>query len=305
MMIRSLHFFVYILFPAILASQEVPVQIWEGVTSHTEVTLTPYLPAVDTCRHTAVIICPGGSYCWLDTTSEGTDVARYLQRRGIAAFVLRYRTAGVLAFITHNRLLWHGNQHPDMIQDLQRAIEWVRIHAEMYQIRDNRIGVMGFSAGGHLALTAAERFDTNFMAPLGIQPRASLRPDFVAALYPVVTLSDSRYTHRRSRRGLLGENKKRNIQMRDSLSAELHVRTDMPPVFLMNCKDDPVVKPQNALLLDSALTAHAVPHHYLQYTTGGHGFGIHPRAGADSADWIEQFINWLFTIIHTTISHEK
>ncbi|MDR1004776.1 MAG: alpha/beta hydrolase [Prevotellaceae bacterium] len=270
-----------------------------------QLTLTPYLPdrqqaaASDSIGTAgagiAVIICPGGSYYWLNMKEEGADVARLLQRRGIAAFVLKYRTAGVPAFLTRYRLLWKGNQHPAMIQDLQRAIEWVRTHAADYHIRTDRIGVMGFSAGGHLALMSGELFDTDFTQPAGNMPphTASLRPDFVAAIYPVVTLADGRYVHRRSRRGLLGERRKNDPAMRDSLSMERHVRPDMPPVFLMNCADDPVVKPRNAELLDSVLTARSVPHTYLRYATGGHGFGARPRPSAAAAGWMDDFFRWL------------
>jgi acetyl esterase/lipase len=180
------------------------------------------------------------------------------------------------------------------MQDIQRAIQWVREHAAEYPIDTGKVGVMGFSAGGHLAMSAGIYYDTDYLAPLGIVARVSLRPDFVASIYPVVTFSDKRYVHKRSRRGLLGEWCKSDTRMQDSLSLEKHVRADGPPVFLLNCMDDPVVKYQNSLLLDSALTARHVPHKYIQYKTGGHGFGADGNKGTqESRAWKKAFLDWL------------
>ena len=131
------------------------------------------------------------------------------------------------------------------------------------------------------------------ISPLGITPSVSLRPDFIAAIYPVVTFSDKRFVHKRSRRGLLGEWKKSSSLMQDSLSVEKHVTSTLSPVFLMNCIDDPIVKYQNSELLDAALTRSGVPHLYKQYKTGGHGFGSNPSASTDASGWKDLFVNWL------------
>ena len=118
-------------------------------------------------------------------------------------------------------------------------------------------------------------------------------PDFIAAVYPVVSMSHPD-SHKRSRRALLGEYRKNDVRMRDSLSVEKHVPRDCPPVFLVNCKDDPVVKFHNSEMLDSALTAQGVAHRYIQYQTGGHGFGVSVRKGTEECRaWKEEFLKWL------------
>lgn len=254
-------------------------------------TLTPYLAG----EHApAVIVCPGGSYSWLDRENEGTMVAQWLQQNGIAAFVLEYRVQGGFSFVSHYRYVWRGHRHPDALCDLQAALLQVRRRAQEYGIDPHRVGAMGFSAGGHLVASAAEFFDTDFGQLVAGAPADSLRPDFVVPVYPVVTLSDERYVHARSRRALLGEWGKHKRSMRDSLSLERHVRPDMPPVFLVNCEDDPTVKYQNSLLLDSAMTAVGAPHRYVRYATGGHGFGANPKKGtAESNQWRAACLSWL------------
>lgn len=273
-----------------------PICIWSGTKEKAKVELTPYLPSSAEAR-IAIIVCPGGSYWWLDHKTEGKLAAEWLRDSGIAAFVLKYRTAGIGAFITSFRTVFTGHQHPDMIQDIQRAIQLIREDAEKYHVDPEKIGVMGFSAGGHLAMSSGIYFDTNFLGLLGIMPGVSLRPDFVAPIYPVVTLSDERYVHKRSRRGLLGEFRKANRKMQDSLSLEKHIPADCPPVFLLNCVDDPIVKFQNSILLDSALTTLRIPHKYIQYQTGGHGFGGDERKGSEeSREWKREFLDWLNTL---------
>ncbi len=227
----------------------------------------------------SVIVCPGGSYCWHDYDTEGTMVAEWLQHNGITAFVLNYRVQGVFDYIMHTRYIIRGNRHPDPLNDAEEALQWVRSHADSLCIDPARVGIMGFSAGGHLAMSAAE-----FLTP---------KPAFTAPIYPVVTMTES-VTHKRSRRALLGEYGKRRKVMRDSLSLERHVPNDCPPVFLVNCKDDPVVKYQNSELLDSALTAKGIAHRYIQYQTGGHGFGASDVKGtAECRQWRSEFLCWL------------
>lgn len=262
--------------------------IWAGTSVPAgDVTLTSYIPSGDG-PFDAVIVCPGGSYYWLDSENEGHRVASWLSSEGFAAFVLEYRVAGVPDFITAFRYILRGNRHPDMISDLQRSIDLVRGLPFV-----GRVGAMGFSAGGHLVMSAAELYGTDFTSLSGVPSSHSLRPDFVAPIYPVVTLSDARYVHRRSRRGLLGRRGQWSQAMRDSLSLEKHVPADCPPVFLLNCEDDPIVDYHNSILLDSALTAAGAPHLYTLYPTGGHGFG----AAAEKQDycttnWQNLFISW-------------
>ncbi len=246
--------------------------------------LTPFI--ADGNDNTAVIICPGGSYFWLDTHTEGREVAKRLQQAGISAFLLEYRVAGVSAFITHNRLVRRGVRYPDMLDDLQRAIKEVRQDSVRYGICPDRVGVMGFSAGGHLVALAGQQFD---------RPGAddNVRPDFIASIYPVVTFTEE-CAHRRSRRGIMGERSGSRPELADSLSLERHVRPDMPPVFLVNCMDDPTVHPHNAELLDSALTAVGVDHVYHKFEKGGHGFGATAsKTSVEAATWFDLFLEWI------------
>lgn len=275
---------------ALQASAE-PLNIWADTECKANVTLTPYIAPQGS--GIGCIVCPGGSYFWLDRETEGAGVARWLQANGISAFVLEYRVGGVPAFITHCRRLMRGNRYPDMLQDVQRSIQLLRENADRYGIDPSRLGVMGFSAGGHLTAMSGLFFDSDLLRGMGINTSVSLRPDFIAPIYPVVSMVDSS-AHRRSRRGLLGEQRMTLPAMLDSLSLERHVRPDMPPTYLMNCVDDPVVDYRNSELLDSAMNLRGVPHRYLQVPTGGHGFGANPRkTSPEAAEWTADFLHWL------------
>lgn len=245
--------------------------------------MTPYLIPGE--NHPAVIVCPGGSYFWHDIETEGHDVARWLQQNGIAAFVLNYRTGYVPAYIFHYRLVFRGNCYPDPQDDLRQALRIVRDRAKEYGVNPEKVGAMGFSAGGHLVMSGCELFDV------------ADRPAFVVPIYPVVTMTES-YVHKRSRRGLLGDSRVHNMELKDLLSLERHIPSDCPPVFLVNCKDDPVVDYRNSVILDSALTAKGVPHEYLLFDTGGHGFGASEVKGSEeSRGWKVLFLEWLKTKI--------
>ena len=243
--------------------------------------LKAYIPTENPTQ-SGIIVCPGGSYFWLDKKTEGEQVAQWLCENGIAAFVLEYSHGGWGAYAYHIRT--RGRSFPAGFRDLCNALDSVRNHANDFGIRTDRIGFMGFSAGGHLVMHAAEQLAGTSAAPL-----------FVAPIYPVVSMTHP-CTHKRSRRGLLGEFPKRC--MTDSLSLENHVPRNCPPVFLMNCDDDPVVHPHNAELLDSALTVHNIPHHYEHYRTGGHGFGVTAqKTTAEAIQWKSRFLNWLKQLI--------
>lgn len=258
------------------------INIWEGTSVHKQVELIPYLSnAQDNSPNLAVIVCPGGSYFWHDIDTEGHDVGRWLQKNGISAFVLNYRTAYVPAFITHFRLIFRGNRYPDPQDDLLQAIRYIKKHAKKFNVDIDKIGTMGFSAGGHLAMSAAELFCSE------------QRPAFVAAVYPVVTMIEP-CVHKRSRRGLFGDSRTNNNGLRDKLSLERHVPLDCPPVFLVNCVDDPIVDYRNSVLLDSALTANNIEHQYIQFQTGGHGFGASDEKGTnESRRWKSYFLKWI------------
>ena len=255
------------------------INIWEGTECHKKVKLTPYV--LDGADNVSIIVCPGGSYFWHDSETEGHEVARWLNANGISAFVLDYRTAYVPDFIFHHRYLFRGNRYPDPQDDLRQALKVVRNKAGEYGIDPNKVGAMGFSAGGHLVMSSAELFEP------------SERPDFIVPIYPVVTMTED-CVHKRSRRGLLGDNKQNDATLKDLLSLEKHVPEDCPPVFLVNCKDDPIVDYRNSVILDSALTAKKVPHVYLQYETGGHGFGTSEVKGSpECRQWKSKFLDWL------------
>lgn len=257
----------------------------DGKGEKAKVTLTPY-PA-DSANNTgiAVIVCPGGSYSWLDFKTEGVTTAQWLQSNGINAYILRYRVANVSAYILGYRVFGIGNKYPDMLLDAKAALKYVYDHSTDYNINTNTIGVMGFSAGGHLTMSSYIYNDTPY------------KPTFLCPIYPVVTMSDKNYTHKRSRRGALGVWRQYNKTLRDSLSIEQHIDADCPPVFLVNCKDDKIVKYQNSVLLDSALTANNINHKYIQYNTGGHGFGASDTKGTDeSRMWKKEFLEWILNL---------
>ena len=255
------------------------VNIWENTSSSENVQMTPYVAEGE--NNVGVVVCPGGSYFWHDIQAEGHAVGKWLQSNGISAFVLNYRTAYVPAFVFHHRLLFRGNRYPDPQDDLLQALRYVRKHADDYGIDTAKIGAMGFSAGGHLVMSSVELFDK------------SEWPAFVVPVYPVVTMLED-CVHKRSRRGLLGDSRVRNKVLRDLLSLERHVPSGCPPVFLVNCKDDPIVDYRNSVLLDSALTSKRVKHEYIQFETGGHGFGACDDKGtSESREWKKMFLDWL------------
>lgn len=259
------------------------INIWEGKANHHKVELVPYVASGES--NIAIIVCPGGSYFWHDMRAEGHDVAKWLQRNGITAFVLKYRTGGAWAYLSHYRLFWRGNRYPDSQDDLLQALRYVRQHSQDYGISNDNVGAMGFSAGGHLVMSAAELFDKED------------RPAFVAAIYPVVTMTRD-CVHKRSRRGLLGDSQVDNMDLCNLLSLEKHVTSSCPPVFLVSCVDDPTVDYHNSVLLDSALTANHVNHLYLQFASGGHGFGVSETKGTpESRQWKNDFIKWIYNII--------
>ena len=257
-----------------------------------KVLITPYLTD-DSFNAPTVIVCPGGSYHWLDVKGEGIEVSEWLRDNGVNAILLQYRTAGFNAFFWHYRFLVRGTRHPDMICDIQRTIRYVRENATQMGIDPDRVGVLGFSAGGHLALSSACYSETDYTNLPGGPSKVSLRPDFVGAIYPVVTMK-GKYVHKRSRRGLLGEWGKYSSSKRDMMSIEENIPDDCPPVFLINCKDDPVVDWHNSLILDKALTDAGVDHKYILYETGKHGFGVSDVYGSEECrKWRDEFIKWL------------
>ena len=227
----------------------------------------------------AVIICPGGSYHHLGMSHEGFASARWFSSQGFAAFVLQYRVA------------YNCHHYPDQLEDIQMAIVYIREHAADFNIDKNKIGAIGYSAGGHLVTMAGE-FATshNELPKLGIETSESVRPDFVMPIYPVVTMQDD-IGHKWSRRSLLGHQWSEpkatmgwrpwnfwghaySQSLKDEFSMELNVPEDMPPTFILACEDDPVVIYENSLRLEKALSDKNIPHLFVSYPKGGHGFGM-------------------------------
>ena len=242
--------------------------------------LVPFLPEPAKANGMAVIVCPGGSYYWLSRKTEGADVAMKLRDEGFAAFVLNYRHAGTRYFLFRG-LAVPQNHYPDALEDLGAAIREVRSRAEEYSIDPSRVGVVGFSAGGHLALDAGKEFEVDS------------KPSFIGAIYPVVTMTDEAIVHERSRRALLGK-RYGDAALRWKLSMELDVPQDMPPVFISTCKDDPTVDYRNSVVMDKALSEAGVLHSFVLFETGGHGFGI----SSQSASWLPFFLDFVGNCVY-------
>jgi acetyl esterase/lipase len=226
-------------------------------------TITIYLPKSNALP-TGVVVCPGGGYQHLAIDHEGDQIAKWLNSLGIAAFVVKYR-------------LGPRYHHPAMIDDAHQAIRIVRSRAREFGIAPDRIGIWGFSAGGHLASTAATHFTPE------------TRPDFAILTYPVIALN-TEYAHLGSLRNLLGD--KPDPTLLASLSNETQVTKDTPPVFLVHASDDKVVPPENSILFYLALRKAGVPVEMHIYERGGHGFGLGQfDAALDS--WPGRLADWL------------
>ncbi|TXK85511.1 alpha/beta hydrolase [Paenibacillus sp. N3.4] len=221
----------------------------------------------------AVIVCPGGGY-GNRAYHEGEPVAQWLNGLGISAFVLNYRVAPY--------------KHPTPLQDAQRAIRMVRHHAEEWGIDSNRVGILGFSAGGHLASTAGTHYDAgNTQAEDPIEKQSS-RPNLMVLCYPVITFGE--FTHVGSKHNLLGETPEEALVA--SLSNETQVTSDTPPTFLWHTADDPAVAVENSLLFAGALSRHKIPFDLHVFESGVHGIGLaenHPEASL----WPELCARWL------------
>ncbi len=238
-------------------------------------TLSAYVP--NSLNGQAVVVCPGGGYGGLAVDHEGQQIARWLNSQGIAAFVLKYR-------------LGPRYRHPAPLQDAQRAIRTVRARAASLGIQSNRIGIWGFSAGGHLASTAATHFDSGKDAGDDPVERVSCRPDFAVLAYPVMTFSVEEYVHKGSRRNLLGEAP--DPALVESLSNERQVTPQTPPTFLFHTNQDRGVVPENSVLFYLALRKAGVPAELHIYERGPHGLGLASTDYAVSS-WPARLADWL------------
>jgi len=241
-------------------------------------TLTPYPAPAGAASGAAMVICPGGGYGGL-AGHEGADYALFLNRLGVACFVLKYRLGS------------QGYRHPVMLQDAARAVRMVRHHASEHGVDPGRIGIMGSSAGGHLASTLLTHFDGG--NPVAADPveRESSRPDLGILCYPVISMGP--IGHAGSRRNLLGTNPPPALV--ELLSNELQVTSNTPPAFIWHTADDPVVPVENALEFGAALRRHRVPFDLHVYESGPHGIGIgaKPPDFSGAHPWTQDLIHWL------------
>lgn len=219
-----------------------------------------YLPSKANRTGEAVVICPGGGYSILAYDWEGTDIAKFWNSKGIAAIVVKYRLPSKQS---------QTNPHEVPLMDVQRAIRMVRYHAEEWGIEDNKIGVMGFSAGGHLASSVSTHFDKGSSSSKDPVETMSCRPDFSLLIYPVITMTAT-YQHEGSRVNLVGEDKK----LMDYFSAELQVTPETPPTFLVHASDDKTVPVENSLVYYQQLIKQGVIAEMHIYPEGGHGFSL-------------------------------
>jgi acetyl esterase/lipase len=234
-------------------------------------TLTIYKPADGAATGAAIVICPGGGYGGL-AGHEGKDYAEWLAEHGITAFVLKYRLGS------------GGYRHPRMLEDAARAVRTVRFRADEWKIDTTRVGIMGSSAGGHLASTLLTHFDAGDETAEDPIEKQSSRPDLGILCYPVITFGEK--THQGSKRNLLGETP--SDELVKLLSNELQVTKETPPTFLWHTAEDTGVLPDNSMLFALALQKNGIPYELHIYEKGRHGIGL-----ANGHPWTEQCLRWL------------
>ncbi|HWB11590.1 MAG TPA: alpha/beta hydrolase [Pirellulales bacterium] len=245
--------------------------IGDGKFEDAEAWITVHRPAK--ANGTAIVICPGGGYGTLVTGPEGHGIAEWLNRHGVAGIVLEYRLPAGRSFVP--------------LLDAQRALRTVRAHAKEWAIEPERVGIMGFSAGGHLASTAGTHFDDGNPAAADPVERLSCRPDFMILIYPVIVMGEN--THQGSKGNLLG--KEPAAKLVELFSNERQVTARTPPTFLAHALDDKPVPPENSRAFYEALQAHNVPSQYLELPSGGHGLNGYKGPMWDK--WQEESLDWL------------
>lgn len=261
-----------------LAGPGEPLPLWPGGApgalgekDQDRPTLTPYLADPAKATGASIVICPGGGYGGL-AAHEGRDYALWLNDLGVSAFVLKYRLGS------------HGYRHPRMLEDAARAVRMVRARAGEWSVDPKRVGIMGSSAGGHLASTLLTHFDDGVADAADAVDRQGSRPDLGILCYPVITLGD--FTHQGSKRNLLGENPPAALV--ELLSNERQVTSRTPPTFVWHTAEDQAVPVQNALLFAEALARNKVPFDLHVYEKGRHGIGL-----ANGHAWTKDLAFWL------------
>ena len=255
-----------------------PLSLWDGQAPVGDGTFQTEDPQITLYRAghpngAAMVICPGGGYGGLVMGAEGQGIALWLNQHGITGVVLKYRLPRGHALVP--------------LLDAQRALRTVRLHSQEWGIDPHRIGIIGFSAGGHLASTADTHFDAGDPPAADPVARISCRPDFAILVYPVITMGDQ--GHAGSRKNLLGADPKPETIAQ--FSNEQHVSAQTPPTFLAHALDDKVVPAENSRMFYAALQAHQVPAKYLELPSGGHGLNGYKGPMWDA--WQSQSLEWL------------
>lgn len=282
MTLSSLSVFLCVLCAFVVQERPAQVPLWKGDAPGAmgkEAVDIPsiqvYRPPADRANGAAVVVCPGGGYQVL-AEHEGHPIAQWLNSLGITAVVLKYR-------------LGPRYHHPTPLQDAQRALRTVRFNAADWKVDPSRVGIMGFSAGGHLASTLSTHFDSGTATATDAVDRLSCRPDFAILCYPVITLTES-FTHAGSRRNLLGDNP--SLELMQSLSNERQVTAATPPTFIFHTAEDTAVPPQHSLLYVLALKKAGVPCEMHLYEKGRHGVGL-AQADPILKTWPDLCAAWL------------
>lgn len=285
---KTLQLFVFIIFVSFvipmkyLHAQSGPVVLWPngapgaiGTEPQDIPTITPFFAPKDKATGAAIIVFPGGGYSHLSEIKEGSDVAKWLNSLGITAFVLKYRLG----------MRYHA---PSPLFDAARALRIVRSRAKEWNLDAHRIGILGFSAGGHLAATLGTHFNAGKPDANDAIERFSSRPDLMVLIYPVITMGE--FTHSGSKKYLLGENP--TAKAIKLYSNELHVTKDTPPTFIAHSVSDPGVPVENGLMFVNALRIAHVPFELHLYERGPHGFGLAPNDPI-LASWTKRCADWL------------
>lgn len=265
-----------------------PIRLWEGAApgalgqaDHDIPTITPYLPAADKSSGTSIVVCPGGGYGHL-AGHEGEGYAKWLADNGVAAFVLKYRLGS------------KGYRHPVMLGDVSRAIRLVRARAAEWKLDPQRIGVMGSSAGGHLASTAVTHFDAGKADAADAVERQSSRPDFGILCYAVISMEDG-VTHGGSKANLLGKDP--DPKLVELLSNEKQVTKNTPPCFVWSTQEDKAVPVTNSLRFVAALQQNGIAYDFHVFQKGPHGIGLsegkNGAAAGDIHPWGKDLLFWM------------
>ena len=228
----------------------------------------------------AVVVLPGGAYQRVVVDKEGLEMGQRLSRDGLSVFVLTYRLPGG----------GHARASEVALQDAQRAVRLVRKHAPAWGLNADRVGVMGFSAGGHVAAGLGTKYDRKVYEPVDDADALSARPDFLALVYPVVSM-ETGVTHEVSRKELIGAEP--SAAAADEHSLDEHVRPDMPPTFLLHADDDSAVSPENSIRFYRALRANKIPAELHIFRKGEHGFAVRFTKGLPVAVWPDLYVAWV------------